>query len=201
MAGKNIFWSQDPITREERTARHGHKGCVVWFTGLSGSGKSTLSRALERELFQRNYQTLVLDGDNLRQGLNSDLGFSPEDRKENIRRAAEVGSLLAAIGQVALIALISPYETDRHAAREIAGAAGSEFCEVFVDAPLETCEQRDPKNLYRRARAGELREFTGIDAPYDLPTNPEIHLRTAQATVQECLEQILDHLLPRLALG
>jgi len=201
MAEKNLFWSQDHITREQRAARHGHKGCVVWFTGLSGSGKSTLSRALERELFKRNDQTLVLDGDNLRHGVNFNLGFSPADRKENIRRAAEVGSLLASIGQVAIIALISPYETDRHAAREIAGAAGSQFFEVFVDAPLETCEQRDPKNLYRRTRAGELREFTGIDAPYDLPTNPEIHVRTDQATIQEYLEQIINHLLPRLALG
>jgi adenylyl-sulfate kinase len=200
MTADNIFWSEGHITREQRCARNGHKGCVVWLTGLPGAGKSTLSRGIERELFVRGLNALALDGDNLRHGLNSDLGFSPADRTENIRRAAEVGSLLAAAGHVAIIALISPYRLDRLGAREIARAGGFEFVEVFVDAPLEICEQRDPKDLYRRARAGEIRDLTGIHAPYESPENPEIHVRTDELSVEGCLELILDNLLPRLCL-
>jgi adenylyl-sulfate kinase len=197
---QNIFWSEGHVTREQRWARNGHKGLVVWLTGLSGSGKSTLSRVIERELFARGLNAFVLDGDNLRHGLNSNLGFSPADRSENIRRTAEVGSLLASAGHVAIIALISPYRQDRLAAKEIARAGGSGFVEVYVDAPLEVCEQRDPKNLYRRARAGEIRGLTGIDAPYQPPENPEIHIRTDDLSIEVCLELILDNLLPRLDL-
>jgi adenylyl-sulfate kinase len=200
MKSENVFWTEAQVTQEQRWVRNGHKGCVVWFTGLSGSGKSTLSRGLERDLFKRNLQALVLDGDNLRHGLNSNLGFSPEDRTENIRRAAEVGTLLASVGHVAIIALISPYRQDRRAAREIARKGGCEFVEVFVDAPLRVCEQRDPKDLYRRARAGELREFTGIDAPYELPENAEIHVRTGELSIEAGLALITESLLPRLAL-
>jgi adenylyl-sulfate kinase len=199
-AAQNIFWSEGHVTREQRWARNGHKGLVVWLTGLSGSGKSTLSRVIERELFARGLNAFVLDGDNLRHGLNSNLGFSPADRSENIRRAAEVGSLLASAGHVAIIALISPYRQDRLAAKEIARGGGSGFVEVYVDAPLEVCEQRDPKNLYRRARAGEIRDLTGIDAPYQPPENPEIHVRTDDLSIEACLEVILDNLLPRLVL-
>lgn len=200
MTAENIFWSEGHVTREQRWARNGHKGCVVWLTGLPGAGKSTLSRVIERELFARGLNAFVLDGDNLRHGLNSNLGFSPADRTENIRRAAEVGSLLASAGHVAIIALISPYRLDRLAAREIVRAGGCEFVEVFVDAPLQICEQRDPKDLYRRARAGEIRNLTGIDAPYQTPEYPEIHVRTDELSVEACLELILGSLLPRLCL-
>ena len=199
MTSKNIFWSDSEITKEQRWVRNGHKGCVVWLTGLSGSGKSTLSRALEQVLFARGMHVFVLDGDNLRHSLNSDLGFSHEDRTENIRRAAEVGGLLAAAGNVAIIALISPYRHDRRRAREIAGAAGCAFVEVYVDAPLEVCEKRDPKDLYRRARAGEIRDFTGIDAPYETPEHAEVWVHSNALGVPESLQMILDHLLPRLA--
>src|SRR4051794_7948135 len=201
MKSENIFWTEGQITREQRWARNGHQGCVVWLTGLSGSGKSTLSRGLERELFTRNLQALVLDGDNLRHGLNSNLGFSPEDRTENIRRAAEVGTLLASVGHIAIIALISPYRQDRRAARAIAAKGDCCFVEVFVDAPLAVCEERDPKDLYRRARAGELRGFTGIDAPYEAPEQAEIHIRTGELGIEACLALIIENLLPRLALG
>jgi adenylyl-sulfate kinase len=200
MTAKNIFWSEGHVTREQRWTRNGHKGCVVWLTGLPGAGKSTLSRVIERELFARGLNAFVLDGDNLRHGLNSNLGFSPSDRTENIRRAAEVGGLLANAGHVAIIALISPYRLDRLAAREIARAGGCGFVEIFVDAPLQVCEQRDPKDLYRRARAGEIRNLTGIDAPYQPPENPEIHVRTDELNVEACLELILESLLPRLCL-
>jgi adenylyl-sulfate kinase len=200
MTVENIFWSEGHVTREQRWARNGHKGCIVWLTGLPGSGKSTLSRVLEGELFSSGLNAFVLDGDNLRHGLNSNLGFSPADRSENIRRAAEVGSLLARAGHVAIIALISPYRQDRLAARKIALAGMCDFVEVFVDAPLEVCEQRDPKGLYRRARAGELGNLTGINAPYQPPENAEIHLRTDKLSVEACLRLIVNSLLPRLRL-
>ena len=200
MTAENIFWSEGHVTREQRWARNGHKGCIVWLTGLPGSGKSTLSRVVERELFSRGLNAFVLDGDNLRHGLNSNLGFSPVDRTENIRRTAEVGSLLASAGHVAIIALISPYRQDRLAARKIALAGKCDFVEVFVDAPLEVCEQRDPKDLYRRARAGEIRNLTGINAPYQSPENPEIHLHTDKLSVEACLRLIVESLLPRLCL-
>jgi len=201
MKSENIFWSEGQITREQRWARNGHQGCVVWLTGLSGSGKSTLSRGLECELFARNFQAVVLDGDNLRHGLNSNLGFAPEDRSENIRRASEVGALLASAGHVAIIALISPYRQDRCAARDVARRTGCPFVEVFVDAPLAVCEERDPKHLYRKARAGELRGFTGIDAPYEAPENAEIHVRTGELGIEASLALIVENLLPRLAIS
>lgn len=201
MTTKNIFWSDSQVTKEQRWTRNGHRGCVVWLTGLSGSGKSTLSRALERVLFARGMHVYVLDGDNLRHGLNSNLGFSPEDRAENIRRAAEVGGLLASAGNVVVIAFISPYRLDRQRAREIANAAGCDFVEVYVDAPLEVCEKRDPKNLYRRARAGEIREFTGIDAPYEAPENPDVRVHSGELAIEVSLKLILDVLLPRLEIA
>ncbi|MEP6667768.1 MAG: adenylyl-sulfate kinase [Chthoniobacter sp.] len=200
MTHENIFWSEGQVTQQQRWARMGHKGCVVWLTGLSGSGKSTLSRGLERELFASGLHAFVLDGDNLRHGLNSNLGFSHEDRTENIRRASEVGCLLASAGHVAIIALISPYRQDRQVAREVARAGGCEFVEIFVDAPLNVCEQRDRKDLYRRARAGEIRDFTGIDAPYEAPENPEIRVRTGELSIEACLALMLESLVPRLRL-
>src|SRR5437763_9037856 len=195
---KNIFWTEGKITARHRAIRSGHRGAVVWFTGLSGAGKSTIAQALERELFQRAMHTYVLDGDNIRHGLNSNLGFSPEDRVENIRRVSEVAKLMADAGAVVITAFISPYRMDRRRAREIALEGNAEFVEVFVDAPLEVCETRDPKNLYKKARAGEIRDFTGIDAPYEAPDDPEIVVRTDQQTVDESVTTVLEQLLPRL---
>jgi bifunctional enzyme CysN/CysC len=195
---KNIFWTEGKITARQRAIRSGHRGAVVWLTGLSGAGKSTIAQALERELFHRAMHTYVLDGDNIRHGLNSNLGFSPEDREENIRRVSEVAKLMADAGAVVITAFISPYRMDRRRAREIALEGNAEFIEVFVDAPLEVCETRDPKNLYKKARAGEIRDFTGIGAPYEAPEDPEIVVHTDEQTVDESVATILDQLLPRL---
>ncbi len=195
---KNIFWTEEKITARERAVRTGHRGAVVWLTGLSGAGKSTIAQSIERDLFHRGMNTYVLDGDNIRHGLNSNLGFSPDDRVENIRRVSEVAKLMADAGTVVITAFISPYRMDRRRAREIALEGNAEFIEVFVDAPLEVCEARDPKNLYKRARAGEIREFTGIDAPYEAPEDPEIVVHTDKQTVDESVATILEQLLPRL---
>jgi len=195
---KNIFWSEGKITAQARATQHGHRGAVVWLTGLSGSGKSTIAQALERELFIRAMHPYVLDGDNVRHGLNSNLGFAPEDRVENIRRVSEVAKLMADAGNVVITAFISPYRADRQRARAIAMEGNAEFIEVFVDAPLEVCEERDPKNLYKKARAGQIREFTGIYAPYESPVDPEIVVQTNQQSVEESVASILERLLPRL---
>ena len=197
---ENIFWSESEITADRRAARNQHRGAVVWLTGLSGAGKSTIARALERELFQLRMHTYVLDGDNLRHGLNANLGFAPEDRAENIRRVSEVAKLMADAGTVVITSFISPYRADRARARSIALQAGAEFVEIFVDAPLAVCEERDPKGLYQKARAGKLKGFTGIDAPYEAPEDPEIVVRTDTQSAGECVDQILSGLLPRLRL-
>ena len=197
---ENIFWNESAITAARRAAQKGHRGAVVWLTGLSGAGKSTIAAALEKELFQRAMHTYVLDGDNLRHGLNSNLGFSPEDRAENIRRVGEVAKLMADAGTVVITSFISPYRLDRRLAREIALQAGAEFVEVFVDAPLAVCEERDSKGLYQKARAGLLKGFTGIDAPYEPPEDPEIVVHTDKQSPEESVGQILDDLLPRLRL-
>jgi len=194
----NIFWTTGKVTSRDRILRNGHRGAVVWLTGLSGAGKSTIAQALERELFHQNLNVYVLDGDNVRHGLNSNLGFSPEDRVENIRRVAEVANLMADSGLIVVTAFISPYRSDRLRAREIALEGGNDFIEVFVDAPLEVCEQRDPKHLYKKARAGQIKDFTGIDAPYEAPEDPEIITQTANATLEESVATILDILLPRI---
>ncbi|MDB6148474.1 MAG: adenylylsulfate kinase [Spartobacteria bacterium] len=197
----NIFWSESEITAERRALRNQHRGAVIWLTGLSGAGKSTIARGLEAELFQLSMQTYVLDGDNLRHGLNANLAFTPEDRAENIRRVSEVAKLMADGGTVVITSFISPYRADRARARSIALQAGAEFVEIFVDAPLAVCEQRDPKGLYQKARAGKLKGFTGIDAPYEAPEDPEIVVRTAEQTAAESVDLILAELLPRLRLG
>ena len=196
----NIFWSESEITAERRARRNQHRGAVIWLTGLSGAGKSTIARGLEAELFQLSMHTYVLDGDNLRHGLNANLGFAPEDRAENIRRVSEVAKLMADAGTVVITSFISPYRADRARARTIALQAGAEFVEIFVDAPLAVCERRDPKGLYQKARAGELKGFTGIDAPYEPPEDPEIVVRTDQQTPGECVARVLTELLPRLRL-
>jgi bifunctional enzyme CysN/CysC len=195
---KNIFWTEGKITAGERAIRIGHRGAVIWLTGLSGAGKSTIAQSLERELFHRGMHTYVLDGDNIRHGLNSNLGFAPDDRVENIRRVSEVAKLMADAGTVVITAFISPYRMDRSRAREIALEGNAEFIQVFVDAPLEVCEARDPKNLYKKARAGQIREFTGIDAPYESPEDPEIVVHTDRQSVDESVATILEQLLPRL---
>ena len=195
---KNIFWSEGNVTSQHRSLRNGHKGAVVWLTGLSGSGKSTISRQLERELFNMGSHVYVLDGDNIRHGLNANLGFSPEDRVENIRRVAEVAKLMSDAGLIVITAFISPYRDDRRRAREIALESGNDFIEVFVDAPLAVCEQRDVKGLYKRARAGEIKEFTGISAPYEAPSDPELVVATDRQTLPESVAQIVEFLRPRL---
>ena len=174
------------VSREKREQICGHKGKVLWFTGLSGSGKSTLANALDDKLNSNNYNTYILDGDNVRMGLNKDLGFSPEDRKENIRRISEVAKLFADSGKVVMTAFISPYSEDRNQARKL---IGDDFYEIFVDTPLEECIRRDPKGLYKKALNGELKGFTGIDAPYEKPKTPEIHLN--QSSIEESVSVII----------
>ena len=170
----------------------------MWFTGLSGAGKSTIAKELERTLFCRSIQTYVLDGDNIRHGLNANLGFSPEDRAENIRRIGEVANIMADAGIVVITAFISPYRVDRNRARKTALESGRDFFECFIHAPLAICEQRDPKQFYKRARAGEIKHFTGIDAPYEIPEDPDLVIRTDKQTIDESVAQILDFLLPRI---
>ena len=196
----NLFWSEGRIDQRIRVERNGHRGMVVWLTGLSGSGKSTLARALETNLFSRHMQVYVLDGDNIRHGLNANLGFSPEDRVENIRRVAEVAKLMADAGLVVITSLISPYRLDRSRARNVILSEDVEFIEVHVSAPLQICERRDPKSLYKRARAGEIKNFTGVDAPYEEPENPEITIRTDRESVKESVGRLLDFLIPKLQL-
>lgn len=188
----NIFWSRGKVTPQQREARHGHPGCILWLTGLSSSGKSTIATELERELFNLGRSVYVLDGDNIRHGLGSDLGFSPEDRTENIRRVGEVAKLFADAGVICITAFISPYRADRDMVRKIMPAG--RFVEVYINAPLEVCEQRDPKGLYAKARAKEIKEFTGISAPYEAPMHPEIELHTDQLSVPESVARILEHL-------
>ena len=195
---ENIFWSDGDVTAKHRALRNRHRGAVVWLTGLSGAGKSTIATALDRELFNLGMQTYVLDGDNVRHGLNSNLGFAPDDRVENIRRVGEVAKLMADAGIVTITAFISPYRQDRRRAREIALEGDCEFVEIYVNAPLEVCEQRDPKQLYKKARAGEIKEFTGIDAPYEAPVDPEIVVHTDTQTLNESVAAILEKLLPRV---
>jgi adenylylsulfate kinase len=189
---RNITWSDSAVTHDERVQRNGHKGAILWFTGLSGSGKSTLSRLIEKELFGRGVHTYILDGDNIRHGLNSDLGFSPEDRVENIRRIGEVAHLMMDAGLISLTAFISPYRSDRRRCRDI--VPPGKFIEVFCCCSLEECERRDPKGLYRKARAGQIPEFTGISAPYEEPEAAEIVVRTDELSPGECAQQILDYL-------
>ncbi len=188
----NIYWSKGKVTARQRELRNNHIGCVVWLTGLSSAGKSSIATELERELFNRGRQAYVLDGDNIRHGLGSDLGFSPEDRAENIRRIGEVAKLFADAGTICITAFISPYRRDRELVRRI--LAPGRFIEVFVNAPLEVCEQRDPKGLYAKARANQIKEFTGISAPYEPPLQPEVELRTDQLTVSDSVARILEYL-------
>ncbi len=188
----NITWSHSQVSSEERRALMGHGAATVWFTGLSGSGKSTIATAVERQLVEQGHHAYVLDGDNIRQGLNSNVGFSPEDRTENIRRIGEVAKLFNDAGFIVMAAFVSPYREDRDRVR--ATLPEGMFVEVLVDCPLEECERRDAKGLYKKARAGEIAEFTGISAPFEAPEKPEIVLATAESTVEECASQVLAYL-------
>ena len=188
----NVHWQAVEINQKARAALKGHRPAVVWFTGISGAGKSTIANVLERKLHAAGRHTYLLDGDNLRHRLNRDLGFTTADRVENVRRVAEVAALMADAGLIVLVSLISPYRAERRLARERVG--GSEFCEVFVDTPLEVAEARDRKGLYGKARRGELPNFTAVDAPYEAPEHPEIHIRTAEMTPEEAAERIFHHL-------
>jgi len=188
----NIFWSLGKVTAGQRALRNGHQGRVVWLTGLSASGKSTIASDLERELFNLGHHVYVLDGDNMRHGLCSDLGFSPKDRKENIRRVGETARLFAQAGIICVTAFISPYRSDRDMVRQI--LEPGKFVEVYVNAPLEVCEARDPKGLYAQARANQIKDFTGISAPYEAPERAEVELRTDQLTVAESVARIIEYL-------
>ena len=185
----NIVWHEGAVTRADREKVNGHRACTVWLTGLSGSGKSTIAVALEKALWERGVRSYILDGDNIRHGLNKNLGFSPADRTENIRRIGEVAKLFTEAGLVAITAFISPYRADRDQVRAI--MQPGDFIEVFVDCPVETCEERDVKGLYKKARAGEIPEFTGVSAPYEPPLQPELVIRTRDQSVEASVGQIL----------
>jgi len=190
---KHIYWHEGDINKKDRERLAKHRGVCLWFTGLSGSGKSSIARETENMLYERGIRTYVLDGDNIRHGLNSDLGFSPEDRNENIRRIGEVSKLFVDAATIVMTAFISPYRQDRDRVRKI--LKEGEFVEIYVEAEIETCEQRDPKGLYKKARAGEIKEFTGISAPYEAPENPELIINTTRETnVKENSKKVIHFL-------
>lgn len=188
----NITWHKPKITRTNRETLNGNKTIIIWFTGLPSSGKSTIANALESELYDLGVRSYVLDGDNVRQGLNKDLGFSPGDRTENIRRFGEVAKLMKDAGNIPITAVISPYASDRQSARDI--VKEGDFIEIYVKCPVAVCEERDPKGLYKKARNGEIKDFTGVDAPYEEPRNPELVLETDKLSLEECVNTILDYL-------
>lgn len=188
----NLTWHESIVSKVERAERKQQKPCVIWFTGLSGSGKSTLANALERALFERGHHCYLLDGDNVRQGLNSDLGFSDEARVENIRRIGETAKLFVDAGLIVMTAFISPFRTERELARNL--VEDDEFIEVHVSASLDVCEERDPKGLYKKARAGEIPNFTGIGSAYEAPENPDMLVDTGSNDVAACAEQLVDYL-------
>ncbi|MEX2536003.1 MAG: adenylyl-sulfate kinase [Trueperaceae bacterium] len=185
----NLTWHDHGVTKGERARRKGQKPCILWFTGFSGSGKSTIANAVEVKLAEMGYHTYLLDGDNIRHGLNKDLGFSDEDRTENIRRIGEAAKLFVDAGMIVLTAFISPFRSDRTLVREI--VEEDEFLEIFVDTPLSVCEERDPKGLYAKARRGEIKDFTGLDSPYEAPDHPEVHLRPAEESVEQSVDRIV----------
>ncbi|MFZ7943329.1 adenylyl-sulfate kinase [Neobacillus sp. 19] len=194
----NVFWHQSAIKKEDREKQHGHKSIMIWFTGLSGSGKSTIANALQHKLFQKGISVYLLDGDNLRHGINKNLSFTAEDRQENIRRTAEIGRLFVDAGVVVLAALISPYEKERLNARAL--FQQDEFIEVYIKCSLQECENRDPKGLYKKARKGEIKHFTGIDQPYEEPKNPEVVIDTNKLSIDDSVERLLSYLLDQFHL-
>ena len=191
----NLVMQRTLVSRADRERLNAHRSFTLWFTGLPSSGKSTLAIATEKSLHDKGYHTYVLDGDNVRHGLNKNLGFSPQDREENIRRLAEVARLLRDAGVINLTAFISPYRKERALARSL--AQHDDFVEIFVDCPVEVCEQRDPKGMYKKARKGIIKEYTGVSAPYEVPENPEIHLRTDLMSVEQCTDAIVKYLLAK----
>ena len=188
----HVVWEQSLVTRQDREALNGHKSFVLWFTGLSGSGKSTLAHEVEKKLYECGCRTFVLDGNNVRHGLSSNLSFSEDDRKENIRRIGEAAKLMTEAGIIALTAFISPFKADREMVRAL--FPHGEFIEVYCNAPLDVCESRDVKGLYKKARAGEIKNYTGIDSPYEAPINPEISVATGSDEIELCAEQVLETL-------
>lgn len=188
----HIVWHQHQVTRQLRESNNGHKGAVLWFTGLSGSGKSTLAGAIEHQLTSMGMKTYLLDGDNIRHGLCRDLGFNEADRQENIRRVGEVAKLMVDAGVIVATAFISPFQADRQKVRDL--FEPEQFFELYVDTPVSICEQRDPKGLYKQAREGKIKQFTGIDSPYEIPQNPELHL-DGQQPISDSLSQIIALLL------
>ena len=191
----NIVWHHATVTRARRELQNGHRGAIIWFTGLSGSGKSTLAHAVEEALYQRGCRTFVLDGDNVRHGLCGDLAFSAEDRQENIRRIGEVAKLFMEAGVIVLTAFISPYRADRERVRGM--VEHGEFIEIYCDTPLEICELRDVKGMYKKARNGEIAEFTGISSPYEAPKNPELAVNTGALALHACVQQVIGEMLQR----
>lgn len=187
----NIVWHDAAVTHDDRVEQKKHQPALLWYTGLSGSGKSTIANAVDRKLFEIDCHTYLLDGDNVRHGLNKDLGFNDTDRVENIRRITEVSRLFLDAGLIVGTAFISPFIADRAQAREL---AGERFIEVFVDTPLAVCEQRDPKGLYKKARAGDISHFTGISSPYEVPEQPEVHLKTDEMSIEQAAEQVVQYL-------
>jgi adenylylsulfate kinase len=185
----NVVWHHATVTRERREAQNGHKSCVLWFTGLSGAGKSTLAHAVEEQLHQLGCRTFVLDGDNVRHGLSSNLGFSEDDRRENIRRIGEAAKLMMEAGVIAMTAFISPFRADREAVRNL--MPHGDFFEVYCKAALETCEARDVKGLYKKARAGEIKNYTGIDSPYEAPEKPELVVDTDALSIEQSVNEVL----------
>ncbi|WP_320036486.1 adenylyl-sulfate kinase [Campylobacterota bacterium DY0563] len=190
---ENIVWHQQNVNKDDRITLLSQKPCILWFTGLSGSGKSTIANAVEKQLFNRGIKTYLLDGDNIRHGLNKDLGFSETDRVENIRRIGEVSKLFVDAGLITLTAFISPFKSDRQIARSLVGY--DEFIEVFINTPLEICEKRDPKGLYKKARDGAIKNFTGIDSPYEAPLEPQISINTDALTINESVDKIINYLI------
>ena len=190
---ENIVWHTQTVSRDQKQQHKGHKPVLLWYTGLSGSGKSTVANAVEAKLFSLGCHTYLLDGDNVRMGLNKGLTFSDEDRIENIRRISEVAKLFVDAGLIVSTAFISPFASDRAQARSIVNEG--EFVEVFIDTPLDVCESRDPKGLYKKARAGEIPNFTGISSSFDVPEHPEIHVKTAEQTIEQSAEQIINYLI------
>jgi adenylylsulfate kinase len=191
-ASTNVVWHHATVTRARREAQNGHRGAIIWFTGLSGSGKSTLAHVVEESLHQRGCRTFVLDGDNVRHGLCGDLGFSAQDRQENIRRIGEVAKLFMEAGVIVLTAFISPYRADRERVRGM--VEHGDFIEIYCDASIEVCEARDVKGMYKKARAGQIVEFTGISSPYEAPENPELILNTGRSELEACVQQVIGQL-------
>ncbi|WP_286904263.1 adenylyl-sulfate kinase [Clostridium sp. UBA1652] len=187
----NVVWHKMNVSREDREELLKQKGVVLWFTGLSGSGKSTVASSLEKRLHDMGKLTYTLDGDNVRHGLNSDLGFSDEDRVENIRRIGEISKLFVDAGVITIATFVSPFREDRQKVREL---LGKDFVEIYIDCPIEVCEKRDPKGIYKKARAGEIKHFTGIDSPYESPINPEIVVSTHLNTLDECVDKLVAYL-------